>query len=252
MYIAAGTLSLCFFASVVFCNISFNNMQENRAVVAYNDGFLYNSLFIADRKNSLYIDMGGRKSGVSAIYKHGYCDLDCYVMTALSDEDETRLENALSKINIFAVYIPKESGEYRLSDRIKKLAKKRNCDIIEYNKFINKNVGRASVEIKSDINNGIPSRFTAEINRDDKSIKLYSGLRSEDKEDFGFNDAVITTSDFTDPYTDIFCVYRCLKLSNNTPPESRAGAEKIYDFTESEYIRIEITDKSVEVDTYEP
>ncbi len=250
MYAVAGALLICFIASTAFCVISFNTQSRNSTAVAVKDSFAYKCLFVADGKETIYIDLGGARSGISTVYRQGYCRLDYYVMNGLTLSDLAKLEAALAQINISAVYIPEvraDNSEHY--ERIKRLAKERGCAIMEYENIIFENIGRTMVTIKSDSDRILARSFAAVLERSGKSIAVYGGERL-DYHDYELDDAVVLFNDF-DNSTVIYCDYLIVHKDKKAPPES-IYTEAAYDFSETDYAQLKIKNKSIEVSLIEP
>lgn len=254
MHISAGVFTLCFIASIIFCIADFNIQSKKAGITALNDSYAYKSLFAADGEKNFYIDLGGKKSGISSVYKHGYCYLNYYVMNSISQADIAKLENALAQINIENIYVPvTDLSEKGNLEKIKMLAKKRGCGIIKYNTFIFENIGYSSIEIKRNSDYRLSENFFAVIKRSGKNVAVYGGAETGSSEELEYSDAVILLGTTEEVYRNIYCASCCLKLDGyNKMPELDIQAEKIYDYSETDYARIILKDKAVEVNLDEP
>lgn len=254
MYIIAGVLSFCFIASTAFCIFNFNSQCEKTSVTALEDSSGYKSLFIGDSGESLYVDLGGKKSGIKTVFSHGYSKLDCYVMNSISEQDYIKLEDALTQINIKSVYIPETRASNVETDgiieKIKVLANDRGCDIINFNNAIYKYTGYSSVEIKRGGESALTESLVVKIKRDGRSVAVYVGLRTGNKYDYGGSDTAILLSSFEKPYKDIYCTDYCMKINGEKADESVKG--NIHDYSSTDYIRVTIKDRTAEVSTDEP
>lgn len=259
MFIAVGILSLCFLTSIALCIANFKEQCENTTITALHDSFAYQSLFIADSGESMYIELGGKRSDISTVYQHGYCRLDYYVMDGITKAKIILLENALAEVNIATVYVPMpQSDEKELYNQIKVLAKRRNCVIIEYGFYTSFRVGNSSVTIRSgsDI---LSESFVATVKTNRKSIRIYGGTAinsyPSQSTESGYSDVVIMMNSFDSAniYEGILCKYRCIKSTEeNALPDSRVGIETIFDYTESSSVLITMNEETVEVNLDEP
>lgn len=251
MFIAVGVLSVCFSLSIIFCIINFNIQSENTTITALNDSYAYKSLFIADGDECIFMELGGKKSGISTVYKHGYCKLDYYVMNDITESDVVKLENALAQINIKSVYIPKViSRDKELHRKIKLLANSRKCDIIEYNTTLFENIGSATITVKRNKDFALSASFIAAIKRSGQSIRVFGGERIDSALEYGYSNAVITLKNFEKPYDNIICDYRCMKVKDNNFTENKG--ETVYNYSDTNYVQIELKNKSLEVSLNEP
>ncbi|PKM62428.1 MAG: hypothetical protein CVU97_05335 [Firmicutes bacterium HGW-Firmicutes-21] len=254
MYIAAGALTVCFIASLAFCIISNDIKKEDTSFVVLNDSFAYKSLFIADGNECLYIELGGKKSGISTVYKHGYRSLDYYVMNGLTRSDFVKLESALAQINISAIYIPEVKVEQtELYYKIKMLANTRDCDIIEYDTIIFENIGYSMVTVRSSDELDLADSFIAVLEKSGKSIRVYGGERIPYSNEYGYSDVVISLRSFTEPYEDIYCSYRCMRvMGKDDEARYNAEGEFLYDYSITDYVRVTFRNKLTEVNLSEP
>lgn len=252
MYITAGVLSFCFAASVAFCILNFNAQSKKASVTAVQDGWLYKSVFIADSGENLYIELGGRKSGIKTVFLHGYSRLDGYVMNGVTEADYGKLENALTQINIQKIYVPVVTGSAEadaMIQKIKVLAKDRGCDIINYNVAIYVNTGYAAVEIKSGGKSALSDSLVVKVKRDKKVVSVYGGDKTGNPYDYQASDAAVMLEGFADPYA-VPCSERCVKVKKDGQSGENTG--NIHDYSETDYIRVAIRNRAVEVSTDEP
>lgn len=252
MFVAAGVLSVCFVASTAFCIISFNVQSKKASLAAVQDGWLYKSLFIADGNENLYIELGGRKSGVKTIFAHGYSRLDGYVMNGVTEADFQKLADALSQINVRTVYVPAAQGSVerdKMIEKIKVLAKDRGCDIISYNMAIYKNTGDSAVEIIRGGENALADSVVVKVRRDGRTVRVYGGEKTKNPNDYQACDAAVMLEGFADPYA-VPCLERCVKVGKNDHPGDDAG--RIHDYSQTDYVRVAIREGAVEVSTDEP
>lgn len=247
LYITAGILSVCFIASTAFCIFNFRSQSKNISVTALEDSWIYQSLFIADGDENLYIELGGKKSGIKTVFLHGYSYLDRYVMNGVTEADYLKLEAALSQINIKTIYIPYSDSV--VSDsvvrKIKVLAKDRGCDIISYNMAIYLSTGYSAVEIVSGGKNTLSDSFVIKVKRDGKSIGIYGGERTRNPYDYGACNVAVIRKGFEKPY-EIPCSERCIK------GEVQNGDIVTHDYSKTDYVRVAIKNRAVEVSMNEP
>ncbi|HBR30449.1 MAG TPA: hypothetical protein DD733_00035 [Clostridiales bacterium] len=257
MYISVAALSLCFVLSVVFCIVSFNIRRENNSITVLNDSYSQKSLFIADSKECMYMELGGKRSGISTVYKHGYCRLDYYIMNGDSPGDIAKLESALAEINVASVYIPMSVHQDTVKyNKIKQLANSRDCDIIEYNIYTTFRIGDSSVALRIKDGEMLSDGFSASVNGNGRTARVYGGSRVSSIADKNteFSDAVIlvNSSEESDIFDDILCVYRCLRLNRQNSPKAFREGERVFDYSESDYVMITMNENSVEVNLNEP
>jgi hypothetical protein len=247
MYITAGILSFCFLASAAFCILNFKSQSKNVSVTVLKDSWLSKSIFIADGDENLYIELGGRKSGIKTVFLHGYSYLDGYVLNGVTEADYMKLESALTQINIKTIYLPSaESAEDDpMIHKIKVLAKDRGCDIINYNMAIYLNTGYSAVEVVRG-ENALSESVVVKVKRDGKTVSVYGGARTGNPYDYGRSDVAVILKGFENPY-EVPCFERCVQ------GEAQAGDTAVtHNYSETGYVRVAIQDRAVEVSMDEP
>jgi len=247
MFIALGIFSLCFMASITFCIINFKIQSDKSIITVLNDSYTYKSLFIADESENIYFELGGKRSNISTVYKHGYCRLDYYVMNDVTGTDIVKLESALAQINIKTIYIPdKGQDKIDLYKKIKLLANRHNCDIIKFDTTLFDNIGNATVIVKNKRDNALSASFIATISKSGQSIRVYGGKPIDSITEYGYSSVVIILESFDSTDYNMKSDYRCIKLSDENNTNDKTSY--LYD----KYLQILLKNKAIEVDLNEP
>ena len=252
MVVTTGILTFCFIVSTAFCIFNFKSQCKDISVTAVTDSWLSKSVFIADDDKTLYIELGGKRSGIKTIYMHGYSHLDKYVMNGVTASDYIKLEDALTQINIKTVYIPMtENADAETESvirKIKVLAKERGCDIITYNAAIYVQTGYSAVEITNGGKDSLSDSLVVKVKRDGRTVGIYGGERTSNPYDYGAIDTAVILEGFEKP-DEVICTIRCIKKQAQPGVETTGN---IHDYSETDYVRVTIKDRAIEVNTDEP
>jgi competence protein ComEC len=250
MFITTGILTFCFIASTAFCILNFKSQCKDISVTAVTDGWLYKSLFVADDDGTLYIELGGKRSGIKTVFLHGYSHLDRYVMNDITESDYTKLEDALTQINVKTIYIPDVDSGVAIDSvihKIKVLANDRGCDIITYNTAIYLNTGYSSVEIVNGGKGTLSDSLVVKVKRDGRTVSVYGGDRTGNPYDYAASDTAVILEGFEKP-DEIISTQRCIKEKD----QNGTSTGNIHDYSETDYVRVSIKDRAVEVSMDEP
>ncbi len=127
------SLAILFCISIFVCVIYNNNMVSQKIVAEYSSSSS-EYVYLQNKNESVYFDIGGYISNSESIYHNGKTSLDRYVVIDYDGNTYSRFKRMCDDLKVYQVYLPEPKDVYQFSilSQIKELAKIRNYDIITY------------------------------------------------------------------------------------------------------------------------
>ena len=166
---AAAAVLVCFCVSFGACALAINARVSGETVIEYGKS-KSEYIYVSDCGTNAYIDFGGRSANRTAVYENGSAHLDAFIIAKFDGYSAARFESLSGSMKVHKVYIPSDvNGNIYASEAIKRLANKRNCDIIIFNdKLLVENDGS---EIYCDENGGYVA-----VTVDGRTVQFFNGV----------------------------------------------------------------------------
>ncbi len=140
VFLSRHRLKVFFTAAVLFCISIFicvllNNKIVSEKVIAEYNTTSSEYIYLQNKGENLYLDIGGYYSSSDAIYENGKTSLDQYVVLDYDSNSYSRFKRMIDNLKVYTVYLPNPKDTYQFSilSQFKELANAKNCDIITYN-----------------------------------------------------------------------------------------------------------------------
>ena len=129
-----STSAVLFLISLYVCSYASASVRAEKNFVEYYDDASTAYLYYQSDVTNAYLDVGGYYAVDDPIFENGYTWLDSYFIIGYDNYSLKRFDDISGGINVKNVYLvqPQNNDENDIYLQIKELAKKRNCDIIDY------------------------------------------------------------------------------------------------------------------------